>query len=214
MFRDGTGKGMAITTSAGFRPDQENVVYIGGGVTLKGEISVPDLIVVDGAIEGDVTARVVCVGATGVIRGGVSATEADISGSVGDYIEIKQLLIVRATGRVEGRVIYGEIELEKGAVVTGDLSAADDYRAAATPVAQGRPAIQGKAATQERIEAAAPAPAPAPAAKAGNSLDRLNEAVRAARSGPAKSPVYLATETDSERRNVLRAPMSSRRASA
>jgi cytoskeletal protein CcmA (bactofilin family) len=210
MFRDETGKGMAITTSAGFRPDQENVVYIGGGVTLKGEISVPDLIVVDGAIEGGVTARVVCVGATGVIRGGVSATEADISGSVGDHIEIKQLLIVRATGRVEGRVIYGEIELEKGAVVTGDLSAADDYRAAAKPVAQGRPAIQGKAATQERIEAAAPAPA----AKAGNSLDRLNEAVRAARSGPAKSPVYLATETDSERRNVLRAPMSSRRASA
>ena len=90
---------MAINTSQSFRPDQENVAYVGAGVTLKGEISVPDLIVVDGTIEGDITARVVCVGQTGVIRGNISATEADISGSITDHVEIKQLLIVRATGQ-------------------------------------------------------------------------------------------------------------------
>ncbi len=194
---------MAINTTTGFRPDQENVVYIGAGVTLKGEISVPDLIVVDGTVEGDVTARVVCVGQTGVIRGNIAATEADISGWITDHIEIKQLLIVRSTGRVEGRVMYGEIELEKGAVVTGDLSATDDYRAVAKPVAQG------KAAVQERPEA------PAPVAKGGNSLDRLNDAVRAAKNGGAKNgQLYVASENETERRNVLRAPLSSRRASA
>ncbi|QGM98448.1 bactofilin family protein [Methylocystis parvus] len=188
---------MAINTTSGFRPDQENVVYIGAGVTLKGEVSVPDLIVVDGTVEGDVTARVVCVGQTGVIRGNIAATEADISGWITDHIEIKQLLIVRSTGRVEGRVMYGEIELEKGAVVTGDLSATDDYRAVAKPTAPG------KAAPQERE-------APAPVAKAGNSLDRLNDAVRAAKGGQ----LYVASETDVQRRNVLRAPLSSRRVSA
>ncbi|WP_424361856.1 bactofilin family protein [Methylocystis parvus] len=196
---------MAVNTTTGFRPDQENVVYIGAGVTLKGEISVPDLIVVDGTVEGDVTARVVCVGQSGVISGNIAATEADISGWITDHIEIKQLLIVRSTGRVEGRVMYGEIELEKGAVVTGDLSATDDYRAVAKPVAQG------KAAVQERVEIAAPA---APVAKSGNSLDRLNDAVRAAKSGAAKPSVYLATESEPQRRNVLRAPLSSRRVSA
>ncbi|MGE5388097.1 MAG: polymer-forming cytoskeletal protein, partial [Hyphomicrobiales bacterium] len=58
---------MAVNTASGFRPDQENVAYIGAGVTIKGEISVPDLIVIDGTIEGNVTARVVCVGQSGVI---------------------------------------------------------------------------------------------------------------------------------------------------
>jgi cytoskeletal protein CcmA (bactofilin family) len=204
VITSGAREDMAVNTATGFRPDQENVVYIGAGVTLKGEISVPDLIVVDGTVEGDVTARVVCVGQSGVIRGNIAATEADISGWITDHIEIKQLLIVRSTGRVEGRVMYGEIELEKGAVVTGDLSATDDYRAVAKPVAQG------KAVAQERAEAAAPAPA----AKSGNSLDRLNDAVRAAKNGAAKPSVYLATESDAPRRNILRAPMSSRRVSA
>jgi cytoskeletal protein CcmA (bactofilin family) len=195
---------MAVNTTSGFRPDQENVVYIGAGVTLKGEISVPDLIVVDGTVEGDVTARVVCVGQTGVIRGNIAATEADVSGWITDHMEIKQLLIVRSTGRVEGRVMYGEIELEKGAVVTGDLSATDDYRAVAKPVAPA------KNVTPERVEIAAPAHA----VKGGNSIDRLNEAVRAAKTGGAKGPVYVATEGESPRRNILRAPLSSRRASA
>ena len=45
-------------------------------MTLKGEISASDLIIVDGAIEGDVSARVIQVGQGGVIRGNVSATEA------------------------------------------------------------------------------------------------------------------------------------------
>lgn len=197
---------MAVNATTGFRPDQENAVYIGAGVTLKGEISVPDLIVVDGAVEGDVTARVVCVGRTGVIRGNIAATEADISGWITDQIDIEQLLIVRSTGRVEGRVIYGEIELEKGAVVSGDLSAAGDYRTVARPVAQGKPAP----AEQRHVEVALPAPA----VKSGNSLDRLSEAVRAARSGAAKPSVYLATENESPRRNILLAPMSSRRVSA
>ena len=201
---------MAVNTTAGFRPDQENVVYIGAGVTMKGEISVPDLIVVDGVVEGNVTARVVCVGQTGVIRGNIAATEADISGWITDLIDIKQLLIVRSTGRVEGRVMYGEIELEKGAVVTGDLSATDDYRAVAVAA---KPAPAQKAPVQEWIEDEEPESAPAPAPRSsGSSLDRLNEAVRSARNGAPKAPVYL--ENDSPRRNALRLPLSSRRASA
>lgn len=190
---------MAINATASFRPDQENVVYVGAGVTLKGEISVPDLIVVDGTVEGDVTARVVCVGQSGVIRGNISATEADISGWITDHIEIKQLLIVRSTGRVEGRVTYGEIELEKGAVVTGDLSATDDYRVMARPAAQAR-------AVSERDEFE-----PAPVAKsAGRSLDRLNEAVRAAKNGAAKGPLYLAADAEPLKRNVVRSSLNRR----
>ncbi len=161
---------MAINAPTEFRPDQENVAYIGSGVTIKGEISVPDLIVVDGTIEGAITARVVSVGQTGVVRGNITATEADISGSVSDHIDIKQLLIIRTSGRVEGKIRYGEIELEKGAVVAGDLAATDDFRAATKP-------------TGQKASAAQPAPV-IEAAREPNksSLDRIDRMVRNGRS--------------------------------
>lgn len=189
---------MAVNTASGFRPDQENVAYIGEGVTIKGEISVPDLIVVDGTIEGNVTARVVCVGPTGVIRGNISATEADISGSVSDHVEARQLLLVRATGRVEGRVMYGEIELEKGAVVTGDLSATDDYRAVPK-------AAVGKGASHDRAE---PDLLPPPTRVASGAAERLKDAVK------SKAPIYISGEAEPPRRTLLRAPLSGRRVSA
>lgn len=195
---------MAANAIAGFRPEQENVVYIGAGVTVKGAFSVPDLLVVDGEVEGDVTARGVVVGQSGVIRGHVAAEEADVSGSISDHVEISELLTVRSTGRVEGRVIYREMELEKGAVVTGDLSAMNEERAAA------RPAPAAKIVPQAREERAEPAPV-APVGKTSASLDRLSEAARAARKSAAKS---VASEIAAERRNVLRAPMSSRKGRA
>ena len=200
---------MAVNSTAGFKPDQENGAYIGAGVVVKGEISVADLLVVDGTVEGDVIARAVSVGQTGAIRGKITATEADISGLINDHIEIEQLLIVRSTGRVEGRVTYGEIELEKGAVVTGDLSSSGDYRSAA------RPSVEKQQVAQARIEPVAKAPAAKlPAGKAGNSIDRLNEAVRAAKSGGAKPSVFLGAENEPQRRNILRKPLSSRRVTA
>lgn len=177
------------TNVTDFRPDEENVAYIGAGVTLKGEISAPDVVVVDGTIEGDVSARVIQVGQGGVVRGNVSATEADVSGWISDHIEVKQLLVVRSTGRVEGKVTYGEIELEKGAVITGDLTAVEDYRAAAKP-APARAAIE----RAERVETAPPLPKPS-----SSSIERINEAVRSAKTGGARSNLYVAAEGEGKR---------------
>lgn len=168
-----------------FRPEEENVAYIGAGVTLKGEISAPDIIIVDGAIEGDVSARFVQVGQGGVIRGTVRATEADVSGWISDQIEVKQLLVVRATGRVQGKVTYGEIELARGAVVAGDLTALEDYRAAKTA-----PAAKAAADRIERVEIIGALPKP-------SSIDRINEAVRSAKGG--KGALYLAADGEEKR---------------
>jgi cytoskeletal protein CcmA (bactofilin family) len=203
---------MANSETSGFRPDQENVVYVGAGVTLKGQLSVPDVIVVDGVVEGDIKAKAVLVGKTGVIRGTIAATEADIGGQVVSHVEIDHLLVIRSTGRVEGHVVYGEIELEKGAVVMGDLAVKTGQRAAPKPLALAREAAA------ERQEASTVA------AKGNASIDRLNEAVRAAKgvvagdeaasSAPAAAPAVVAPDAAARRRNVLRLPLSSRRTKA
>ena len=43
-------------TINGFRLGAPDIAYIGAGVTVKGAIVVPDAIIVDGVVEGDVTA--------------------------------------------------------------------------------------------------------------------------------------------------------------
>ncbi len=98
---------------------EPNVVYIGEGVTFKGELSAPELVVIDGAVEGEVRA------ATGTLKGSVVVTDADIQGSVSDRLEVKQLLIVRSTGHVEAEISYGELQIEKGAIISGALTSTD-----------------------------------------------------------------------------------------
>jgi cytoskeletal protein CcmA (bactofilin family) len=55
----------------------------------------------------------------------VTVTDADIHGTVSDKLEVKQLLIVRATGRVDANISYGQLQIEKGAILTGELSSTD-----------------------------------------------------------------------------------------
>jgi cytoskeletal protein CcmA (bactofilin family) len=102
-----------------FRPDEKNVVYVGEGVTLNGAIHAQDIVVVDGTVDGEVTCSQLIVGQNGVVNGTISVSDADIYGQIGTDISVKQLLVIRSSGRVEGKWVYGEIEVEKGGVLAG-----------------------------------------------------------------------------------------------
>jgi cytoskeletal protein CcmA (bactofilin family) len=103
-----------------FRPEEKNVVYVGEGVTLTGVVHAQDVVVIDGTVEGEITCDQLIVGPGGVAQGPIAVVDADIYGKIGTEVSVKQLLVVRSTGRVEGRWGYGEIEVEKGAVLSGE----------------------------------------------------------------------------------------------
>src|ERR1044071_1241507 len=100
---------------------EPDTLYVGKGVCVKGDLSVPGVVVVDGEVEGSVSARAVWVSPTGSIKGTIVAAEAEIHAAISELVEIKQLLVIHATGRVTGDVRYGELQLEKGAVISGTL---------------------------------------------------------------------------------------------
>jgi cytoskeletal protein CcmA (bactofilin family) len=112
-----------------FRPEERDVVYIGEGASLSGAIRAQDTVIVDGAVEGEITCAQLIVGPTGVVNGTINVTEADVHGKIGADVTVKQLLMVRASGRVEGKWTYGEIEVEKGAALSGTAEPTE-YRAA------------------------------------------------------------------------------------
>jgi len=121
------GKGYQMSSTEHTIPDA-NRLYIGEGVTIKGEISVPDTLVVCGVLEGDVTVGNLVVGETGAIKGRITVAEnAEISGKVFEKLDVKCLLILRSTGRVDGNISYGLLQIEQGASIACGLSSTE-YR--------------------------------------------------------------------------------------
>jgi cytoskeletal protein CcmA (bactofilin family) len=108
-------------------PDASRL-YIGEGVTIKGEITVPDTLVVCGTVEGDVSVGNLVVGETGIIKGRtIVAQNAEISGKVFEKLDVKCLMILRSTSRVDGNVSYGMLQIEQGATIAGGISSTE-YR--------------------------------------------------------------------------------------
>jgi cytoskeletal protein CcmA (bactofilin family) len=120
-----------------------NRLFIGEGVTIKGEISVPDTLVVCGSVEGDVSVGNLVVGETGVIKGRtIVAQNAEISGKVYEKLDVKCLMILRSTSRVDGNVSYGMLQIEQGATIAGGISSTEyrpEQQKAAKPEQPARP---------------------------------------------------------------------------
>ena len=123
-------------TNTEFRPAEPNSIYIGAGVTIKGAVTAPEAIVVDGGIEGEVRARTIRIGPSGSIRGHVVASEAEVHGLLADKVEIKDLLHVRSGGRIEGNLNCGDVQVDRGAVLAGGVFMAPAEKEAAKPAAQ------------------------------------------------------------------------------
>jgi cytoskeletal protein CcmA (bactofilin family) len=104
------------------QPESFESVVIGDGVVVKGTFTVPAKAVVNGVIEGDLTAEEVLVGPTGKITGRVSAKVLDVRGELHNTIISEKSLIIRSTGKIAGKVQYVEIEIEKGGEVEGTLT--------------------------------------------------------------------------------------------
>jgi cytoskeletal protein CcmA (bactofilin family) len=102
---------------------ETNRLYIGEGVTIKGQVTVPDTLVACGILEGEVSASNLVVGEAGIIKGKISVSQnADISGKVVEHLDVVDLLILRSTSNVDGNVSYGMLQIEQGATVAGGIS--------------------------------------------------------------------------------------------
>ena len=101
--------------------NQSGCLMLGEGVKFSGTFSVPDVASISGTIEGELTARQILVGATGILKGKVSADVIDVRGEIHQDLTSNKSLFIRSTGKVTGNINYVEIEIEKGGTVQGNL---------------------------------------------------------------------------------------------
>jgi cytoskeletal protein CcmA (bactofilin family) len=116
--------------------EPEGCAFFGNGVAFKGSISVPQKLVIHGTVQGDIESRELFVGPTGVIKGNVRVDEADVQGKIFENIEARTYLRLGKTGQIEGKAVYGEIEIEKGGVLSGEIFSIDSTANSQTTTVQ------------------------------------------------------------------------------
>jgi cytoskeletal protein CcmA (bactofilin family) len=111
-------KGGIITDEAGKR------LIVGQGISLSGEITACDRLVVDGSVQVTLNqTRAIEITESGRFTNGkAEVEEAEISGVYEGDLTVRNRLLIRSTGQVKGTVRYGEIEVERGGRITGSIS--------------------------------------------------------------------------------------------
>jgi cytoskeletal protein CcmA (bactofilin family) len=103
-------------------------LIVGQGISLSGEITACDRLVVEGSVQVTLNdTRAIEIAESGRFTNGKAEVEdAEISGVYEGELTVRNRLLIRATGRVKGAVRYGELEIERGGKLSGSLSMIDD----------------------------------------------------------------------------------------
>ena len=106
------------------RNDRENVLTVGGNITLKGKVSGCAMLYVEGDADVKVSdCGALVVAETGRFHGKARVESAEIAGLMTGDVVCTGRLILRATGRIKGKIRYGELEIETGGALGGNIAA-------------------------------------------------------------------------------------------
>lgn len=113
--------------------NESNKLTVGRDIHLKGEIKSCHKLVVEGKVEAALAgAHVIEVAPNGYFKGDAQVDQADISGRYEGTLIVRDILVIRARGRVSGSIRYGRIVIESGGEISGDMQALGPEREATT----------------------------------------------------------------------------------
>ena len=106
---------------------------IGRGTRLKGEIEAGGDVIVEGKVEASIRAATMRIAAGGSVSGEVEAANVEVRGQFEGTLNVRECLTVSGEGHVSGTVRYGELKVDRGARITGDIALVDGDTASRGP---------------------------------------------------------------------------------
>lgn len=126
----------------------KRVLTVGNDILLKGEIATCDRLVIEGKVDATLNdVHTVEIAECGSFKGSAHIEDAEISGLFEGDLIVRGRLVIYATGKVRGKISYGEIEIERGGELTGEIKIAG-----AAAVTGNRP-ITRNATKEDRVAA-------------------------------------------------------------
>jgi cytoskeletal protein CcmA (bactofilin family) len=97
-------------------------LIVGPNIKLKGvEITDCDTLVVEGFVEATMDSRVMQIAENGAFKGSAEIDIAEIRGSFDGDLNVRQKLVIHASGKVSGKIRYGHVVIEEGGQLSGDV---------------------------------------------------------------------------------------------
>jgi cytoskeletal protein CcmA (bactofilin family) len=115
---------LATSPSSAQSEAEMRKLIVGREIKLAGEITSCDRLVVEGSVEANLAnCRDIEISDSGVFKGSASIEDAEIRGRFDGVLNVRRRLLIRASGRVAGTVRYGQLEIECGGQISGDVQA-------------------------------------------------------------------------------------------
>tara|TARA_B100000214_G_scaffold333854_1_gene276176 strand:- start:226 stop:699 length:474 start_codon:yes stop_codon:yes gene_type:complete len=103
-------------------PGDGRRLIVGREICLSGEITACDTLVVEGRVDATLNeSHRIEISESGYFKGKVDIAVAEINGHFEGELIARERLIIRKSGRVTGKVVYTEIEIERGGEISGDI---------------------------------------------------------------------------------------------
>jgi cytoskeletal protein CcmA (bactofilin family) len=110
---------------------------VGREISLSGEIASCDTLIVEGSVEANLqNCRDVEIAETGQFKGAAEIENADVRGIFEGNLIVRKRLLIRSGGQVSGTIRYGQIEIELGGQISGDVQMNADAVIAELPNAR------------------------------------------------------------------------------
>jgi len=102
-------------------------LIVGRGIRLSGEIQACEKLVVEGEVHADVSGALVLeIAENGLFKGRATVDYAEISGSFDGELTVRDRLLLRSSGQIDGDLRYAEMEIERGGRIRGTIGEFDE----------------------------------------------------------------------------------------
>ena len=102
-----------------------STLMIGEGVTIKGNIKAENEVNIQGVVEGDIECIKINVHHSGKIMGNVKAKTMSVEGYIEGEVNAKEILGVKSSGNINGKIYYGSIKIDDGGKIEGEINYKD-----------------------------------------------------------------------------------------
>jgi len=115
----------AVTTPSPEEPKTDTKarqMRVGRGLKLSGQITGCDRLLVEGDVEATLLeCSTIELAGSGVFKGAATVDDAEISGRYEGSLTVRKRLFIHAGGQVSGAIRYGQLEVELGGQLSGDI---------------------------------------------------------------------------------------------
>ena len=105
--------------------NSKSSLMIGEGVTITGTIKAENEVTIQGAIDGDVECNSVTISKSGNFKGNIKTNTMIVEGKAEGELNVNDVLNIKSEGNVNGKIFYGEIQIEEGGKLSGEINHRD-----------------------------------------------------------------------------------------